>query len=428
MILITILNFILEPFFFFYYMKQMYEVRKLTVLKKEIYIVCTIFFLFLINLISFYFSSVFWLEYIVLNFAMMISISYLFETSLWNKGKAMIAYFFLYFICMMMKSAWHKISLNSDLFINLYFFHQNTAYWLLTLGMQYLYLYSLIRFILLDNKKSENFKCEIRKIRLYSFALFLVIWLFMWIGAYMQVERGTAMLLLLTIFIFSNFQVASVSLLEKTLMKQRLDTELKLLQMQYQNSEEKYALMLANNDKIRAYRHDFKHYIKGYLSMLEEGKIEELKEELKNELTQFQTEVNDTCDANLNLVLSEQKETIEKLKIEMVLEIWEQLPLSSIESCIIYGNLISNAIESCVRSEVKKIEIIVKRIENYVAIKMTNSCDEYRGLETTKKDKNMHGIGLRSIEKIVSSKNGKINYSYDTNKKIFVTTIFISWD
>ena len=68
--------------------------------------------------------------------------------------------------------------------------------------------------------------------------------------------------------------------------------------------------------------------------------------------------------------------------------------------------------------------------ENYIFIKISNSTrikpDFQKGLPvTTKEDKEHHGIGTKSVAKIIKKYAGDIKYQYLNNKKEFDTTILI---
>lgn len=70
------------------------------------------------------------------------------------------------------------------------------------------------------------------------------------------------------------------------------------------------------------------------------------------------------------------------------------------------------------------------RNENYIFIKMLNSINNkplfQNGLPiTTKKDKKGHGIGIKSILKIVKKYHGNLDYNYVENENIFITTILL---
>ena len=93
----------------------------------------------------------------------------------------------------------------------------------------------------------------------------------------------------------------------------------------------------------------------------------------------------------------------------------------------LYGNLLSNALESAVHSKEKQIELSVTwhTMQSVVVISVVNSCDIVPvsdgngGFYTSKKDKSVHGVGLRSIERIVKKYHGIATMYYDDDAKQF---------
>ena len=101
------------------------------------------------------------------------------------------------------------------------------------------------------------------------------------------------------------------------------------------------------------------------------------------------------------------------------------------EITALFDNLFENAFEAAQKSFEKflKIEIDYKN-ENYIFIKISNSTSNkpyfQKGLPiTTKENKKHHGIGTKSISRIVKKHNGNLEYNYIENKNIFVTSILL---
>ena len=93
----------------------------------------------------------------------------------------------------------------------------------------------------------------------------------------------------------------------------------------------------------------------------------------------------------------------------------------------LYGNLLSNALESAEASTERQIELSVIRnaIQSVIVISVINSCDNPPmpdgdgGFRTRKADRLLHGVGLRSIERIVSKYHGVATMYYDPENKQF---------
>lgn len=91
-----------------------------------------------------------------------------------------------------------------------------------------------------------------------------------------------------------------------------------------------------------------------------------------------------------------------------------------------------NAIESALLTNDKFIDFsICKRNSNFVIIKISNSCDrkpKYINniLVSSKNTPGMHGIGTRSIKRVVAKYNGNLEMKYDNDTKTFTSVIGIN--
>ena len=102
--------------------------------------------------------------------------------------------------------------------------------------------------------------------------------------------------------------------------------------------------------------------------------------------------------------------------------------MSQDEIGILLGNLFDNAIEASKNSKKKSIELQGWKDGKYTLLLMKNSIDETvlgknKTLMTTKSDKNNHGYGIKSINRIVNNYNGYIEY-YE-KKGYFVSYIYM---
>lgn len=68
---------------------------------------------------------------------------------------------------------------------------------------------------------------------------------------------------------------------------------------------------------------------------------------------------------------------------------------------------------------------------DFSVIIVSNSCDispNFNDSElptTTKKHKQLHGFGLKSVKKTLKKYNGDIDFEYDCEKNRFIVTVFL---
>lgn len=102
--------------------------------------------------------------------------------------------------------------------------------------------------------------------------------------------------------------------------------------------------------------------------------------------------------------------------------------LNIIDTGVLFGNLIDNAIEAAEKSKDKKIVLEISEKGEYLSILLSNSIDESvlesnANLETTKTDKEYHGIGVKNIKGTVMKYDGMIQY-YEENSMFFCHILF----
>ncbi len=97
------------------------------------------------------------------------------------------------------------------------------------------------------------------------------------------------------------------------------------------------------------------------------------------------------------------------------------------------GNLLENSIEACTDIPDSYIELNISTKENtsISIINVVNTCrispefDKSGRPQSTKKNRFLHGVGLKSIERVVAKYNGSIKMYFDKDTMTFHTIIII---
>ena len=124
-------------------------------------------------------------------------------------------------------------------------------------------------------------------------------------------------------------------------------------------------------DKMRGWRHDYRHHIQVMKVHMSHGEYDEVSaylDELDNDLTNVETVVktgNAMADAVLNSKLS--VAVAKKIKVKAEARIPVELTTPELDFCIILGNLLDNAIEATLPLPEEK-----RLIRIYLEMKGTN--------------------------------------------------------
>jgi sensor histidine kinase YesM len=124
---------------------------------------------------------------------------------------------------------------------------------------------------------------------------------------------------------------------------------------------------------------------------------------------------------------------IEKhIKFESFLDFSKLHFIDMADICIIFSNALDNAIQACDKindlSILKYISIKVTYVNNFCVINIENSkanniVKKNNVIVTDKKDKFMHGIGIKNIKNTIKKYDGDVGINFTDNK--FILTMMI---
>ena len=196
-------------------------------------------------------------------------------------------------------------------------------------------------------------------------------------------------------------------------MKVDFDNMQNILEMQYAN----YQISQQSVDMVNQKYHDLKHQI----AILREefGSKEALPylDRMEKEIASYEAQ-NKTGNKILDTILTGKSLYCQQNDMKLtcvadghLIDFMDIMDISSL-----FGNALDNAIESVQaipEKEKRLIHLTVSREKGFVRIRLENcyggSLDFRNGLpETTKKDRNYHGYGLKSIKSIAHKYNGSV--------------------
>lgn len=243
-----------------------------------------------------------------------------------------------------------------------------------------------------------------------------------------HMNKDTTLLISLLIGIFTLFSVILYLLIyalkrEKESREKQLMIELMEIQKHsYQNELEHYEI-------IRRAGHDMKNQLLGIKYYFDCGDVKEGQRCLEEMVHKLSEEVRISAgfaqmrDSIWGAMLTMKLEKARTCRIT-VKESIEYLPgneMNPLDVCALLGNLLDNAIEAEEKNQYHK-ELIVRIYEEYgnVCLYIANwvengKLQEAREKVSRKKDKSLHGIGLRSVELTVEKYGGKFQQQLKVN-------------
>lgn len=184
--------------------------------------------------------------------------------------------------------------------------------------------------------------------------------------------------------------------------------------------------------QMRGWRHDYHSHIQTMLALTDKPeKIREYLLSLNHDLTSVDQVLktgNVMVDAILNSKLSLIKS--KNIGVNAKAVVPAELKISSIDLCIIIGNLLDNAMEACIKEaepEKRFIRVYIAVMKNQLYINVTNSVrDSVQKVGKTylsTKRSDGKGFGLMRVDRVAAKNGGYVNRQDEEG--VFATEVML---
>ncbi len=313
--------------------------------------------------------------------------------------------------------------------IQSYFYDKSLLIMLVSLckTLSFLTATILSRFIVKDNQ----FKIPIT-LYIYPFSVLISMVIFWYVCAYTGMnEKGqlaiaiiSFIFLLPTIFLFLTYQ--------KSIEKENELLQLKNEMSKIETEMTYYDILERQNQDLMIYAHDTKNHLSAIKNLSTSPQIDEYIDKMTESLEKYRNvshSGNHTLDVIISKYVTECK--IKDIKFSYDVRLKNLEYVEDFDLVTILGNLLDNALESVVNSQCKEITLSTDHRNTYDVLIITNSCDtspkiSNNRLVSTKKDKRLHGIGLKSVLKTLKKYNGDYEWEYDEQNKTFTSIVMLA--
>ncbi|MEE1312348.1 MAG: GHKL domain-containing protein, partial [Lachnospiraceae bacterium] len=208
--------------------------------------------------------------------------------------------------------------------------------------------------------------------------------------------------------------------------------ESRLISQEIAYKDAYYRTVEKNQMELREVRHNLKNQLLGIKHVLQQSGDENASKILE-ELGNFETKIyseNPVIHSIVECKLQEAKKAgIEDIKVDI--RVPKQVQISCGDLGIVIGNLLDNAIEGNQELEKKEraLDIEMCYLQKNFLLKIENPISQkqkqaYQKGKTRKLDKINHGIGLKSVEKILKSYNSHMEI--ECNDTFCVNIMFMN--
>lgn len=179
-------------------------------------------------------------------------------------------------------------------------------------------------------------------------------------------------------------------------------------------------------EKVRQFRHDFRHHIAAMEGLVYGGEYSEL-EKYMGQLSQKDKELNRErvrytgnfmVDSIIFGITRDQK--FKEVDFQFDGGLPSNLGVKDIDICGVLANALENAMEACLKGNDRKAVIMkVGCYENMISFQIKNTYDSSRykalagGKFYSSKEGDGHGYGIQNMERVVKSYNGRMEYNVD---------------
>lgn len=188
--------------------------------------------------------------------------------------------------------------------------------------------------------------------------------------------------------------------------------------------KEHYELLLNAENNTRKFRHDVSNHFSCVIGLLNEGKVDEAKnylEEINGEISRDRYKIK-TGNTIVDIVIKDLFAAREDISLKIKGGMPSNISITQMDVCILFSNLLKNAIEAVDKSQDKLIDLEINNINCGVFIAVSNSYSGgihfKNGIPITTKNKSHHGYGSKNIQNVVEKYDGTLKYKTENDKFI----------
>lgn len=219
--------------------------------------------------------------------------------------------------------------------------------------------------------------------------------------------------------IYEQAEKSNQKLIELELVNQKNDIDMQYLE-----------LLEKKNETMNIMAHDYKNNLLTIAGMTDSSEVKDYIDNMMGEITKY-NQIAKTKNRLLDVILSKYTDICNNKGITFETDIMtDNLGfINSYDISTLFNNILDNAVEAASISSKKNIRLeITNSLNSYHKIIAINSCDvephaEHGKLLTSKKNKDTHGFGTKSIKRIVQKYNGEMQWEYDNDQKQFKLVI-----
>lgn len=197
-----------------------------------------------------------------------------------------------------------------------------------------------------------------------------------------------------------------------------------------ESQQQYYSLVNEKQQEMRGIRHEIRNHLSCIHGLYTANKLEEMDRYLQQLIEESSTPevLFETGNDIVNAILNDAQSRYRKERIELRLEggFPGNLKIAPMDLCVIFANVVNNAIEAILRKdrnedEISYIDIWIRSFKEDLYIDISNPIGNHPEilngrLMTSKQDKSLHGFGIKNVIQRVEKYGGTFQYQLNNNQ------------
>ena len=203
-----------------------------------------------------------------------------------------------------------------------------------------------------------------------------------------------------------------------------------ILQKQEESYLQQLKMIQTDNENISLIKHDIQNHLFMLKSLYERGETDSYKQYLDTLLSKINRKEEVCKSENLvvDSIINYKLKNIGEINLYIDVCIPKKLQISDVDMTALLGNLLDNSVRALKEADKKELQITLKYKKGRLILQIRNS---YKNIsvsqgrfQTTKKEKQGHGIGLESVREVAERYNGIIQIDYEDSLFIVVVILY----
>ncbi len=203
-----------------------------------------------------------------------------------------------------------------------------------------------------------------------------------------------------------------------------------ILQKQEESYLQQLKMIQTDNENISLIKHDIQNHLFMLKSLYERGETDSYKQYLDTLLSKINRKEEVCKSENLivDSIINYKLKNIGEVNLYIDVCIPKKLQISDVDMTALLGNLLDNSVRAIKEADKKELHITLKYKKGRLILQIRNSYKDIAisqgRFQTTKKEKQGHGIGLESVREVAERYNGIIQIDYEDSLFIVVVILY----